>query len=238
MAAVWLAIFVAACGGRSADEAWGDGGIAAAGSKGGAASGVAGGSGSIVDAAQSDDAIDAAGSTGGAAAGMSLADAAERDGRIEAAGSEVGAADGMAGGSGSVADAPQGLEAAFDARSRIGTTGVVYCGPLNCGLPGFCCVYDWPVCIVEGVMGGGICPAGRDQIHCDDRTDCTPGQICCAVDTGVNGYAEARCATDCQGGVRRQILCDNQILDPCPSERPACANDDQSIFQGKAYCHP
>jgi hypothetical protein len=146
----------------------------------------------------------------------------------------------VAGGSGGLEDAASTSEAASDASPRVGPTGYVYCGPLNCQVPGlFCCVYDWPICIVEGVMEGPeSCPPGRDQIHCDDRTDCAAGSICCAVDTGLNGYAESTCVTDCQGGVRTQILCNTGVPDPCPSERPTCVDDDQSIFPGKAYCHP
>jgi hypothetical protein len=152
-------------------------------------------------------------------------------------------ADGLDGASAMREGGPDGAagagDDAVDSRSSVSPTGNVTCGDLNCGAPShFCCLYDWPICIVTGVMGGPeSCPSGRSQLYCDDRTDCEPGSVCCAIDTGSKGYAESICAKSCPTGSRSQILCDQRIPDACPLDRPVCSDDTQAIFQGKSYCH-
>jgi hypothetical protein len=157
-----------------------------------------------------------------------------QDATADAAGDASGGAS-LTDGAGTIAtDTAQGTDA-----PRIGPTNIIYCGDVNCeASTHFCCLYDWAFCVVNGVMSGPeSCPPDRSQMHCDDRTDCASGEVCCAVDTDLNGYAESTCASTCTGGKRSQLLCDVQVQDACPPDHPTCAADASSIFQGKAYCH-
>lgn len=97
-------------------------------------------------------------------------------------------------------------DAAGDATARDGggdgapssNPGKITCGALECAASGeFCCVT-----IADGgvayscASSGGACSSGIER-RCDERADCTNGDVCCYEDVG--GGLRADCRGDCNG---------------------------------------
>jgi hypothetical protein len=84
---------------------------------------------------------------------------------------------------------------------------------------------------------GGSCAAKGNAIHCDDRTDCPTGLVCCAFDV-PNGSSVAECRTlaTCNGP-KAQVLCDPQDPSSCSASgvNGMCTSGGATI-DGYAHC--
>jgi hypothetical protein len=122
---------------------------------------------------------------------------------------------------------------------------VVDAGPkpkIRCGLTScdptthFCCLEDPRTCLPLGSDG---CNRQRDRLHCDDETDCDPGQHCCVIDNNNGNPNDAVCRDTCPnniGGRPAQILCDPQ-QDQCTNNDPICSAALGAILATYSYCH-
>ena len=167
--------------------------------------------------------------TGGGGGGGSDASAGGGAGGMGGAGGNGGggvdAADGSGGAGG--ADAP--LEAQRDTgpdsgSGRMSTPGRSDCGALTCDPATSIC------CTNYGGPGGGFsqkCQASGTMCsavaHCDEKSDCDSGQICCAtVSSGGSITESCNTADKCGGaaGGGAYIVCKSDV--DCAGSRPYC----------------
>lgn len=113
--------------------------------------------------------------------------------------------------------------------------GDVYC-PTATDL---CCAHprrdgDQFQCVASGATS---CATGV-SIHCDDRTDCPSGQVCCATFDPNFGYRSVQCQTQCTTNIPNTTsvrFCDpNAPVDECAAIGRTCTPS--GSLDGFSYC--
>jgi hypothetical protein len=156
-------------------------------------------------------------------------------------GNATGGASGTGGAAGTATAGMGGtsvVDAGSDAPSTVdaGPKPKIRCGNLSCDpTTHFCCLDEPRLCVPLGTDG---CNRNRDRLHCDDQSDCDPGQHCCVVDNNGGAPNDAVCRDSCPPivlGRPAQILCANDSQ--CPNFASNCSSTMNDIVATYEHCH-